>query len=274
LVCIGIFAPGFCVTFKIVAHSPHHFQISIMVLEVRNVSKRFGGLQAMDHVNLAFMHRELRCIIGPNGAGKTTLFNLITGGIKPDEGQVIFEGEDITHLNPHKISQKGIARKFQVPTVFEDLTVQENLLIAAMGCQRIGLKVFSHQTELLVHDQIQEVMETIHLSGRNDECAVTLSHGEKQWLEIGMVLAYCPRIMLLDEPTAGMSAQETIETSHIIKKISRDITTVVIEHDIKFLKEIGQNVTVLHRGSVLAEGSFEEISDNSLVRDVYLGKRD
>ncbi|HXX36075.1 MAG TPA: ATP-binding cassette domain-containing protein [Thermodesulfobacteriota bacterium] len=244
-----------------------------MILELKNLSKSFGGLRAVDHVTLAFEPQELRCVIGPNGAGKTTLFNLITGRIKADEGEVIFEGKNITHLKPYQISQKGIARKFQMTKVFEDLTVWENLLVAAMGHQRIGWRAFSRKVEKSVLDSLQEVMELVHLGHRGNELAYILSHGEKQWLEIGMVLAYSPQIMLLDEPTAGMSPNETMETSQIIKRISQNITTVVIEHDIKFLKEIGQNVTVLHRGAVLAEGTFDEIAENSLVRDVYLGRR-
>ncbi len=242
------------------------------LLEVKNLCKRFGGLQAIDHLSLTFRGQELRCIIGPNGAGKSTLFNLITCRIKADEGQVLFEGEDITHLRPYEISRRGIARKFQVPTVFDDLTVVENLVIASLGKERIGALAFS-RTEISVLDQVNEIMEAIHLLGRGDELVFTLSHGEKQWLEIGMVLASRPRIMLLDEPTAGMSPQETMETSQIIRKVSQDVTTVVIEHDIKFLKEIGEHVTALHRGALLAEGTFEEIETNPIVRDVYLGKR-
>lgn len=244
-----------------------------MVLELRNISKRFGGLQAIDRVNLTFKSGELRCLIGPNGAGKTTLFNLITGRIKPDEGQVIFQGKDITHLKPYQISRSGIARKFQVPTVFDELTILENLSIAARGQRRRGSLNFSSWNEKSVLDQVKEIMELVHLSGRGHEVAGTLSHGEKQWLEIGMVLAYHPKLMLLDEPTAGMSPHETIETSGIIRTISQSITTVVIEHDIKFLREIAEHVTVLHHGAVIAEGTFEEIEGIDLVRDVYLGRR-
>ena len=244
-----------------------------MVLELKNLSKRFGGLQAIDRVNLTFKYGELRCLIGLNGAGKTTLFNLITGRIKPDEGQVIFEGKDITHLKPYEISRVGIARKFQVPTVFDELTILENLGIAARGQQRMGSVIFSSWNEKSVLDQVKEIMGMVHLLGQGHELAGTLSHGEKQWLEIGMVLAYRPKLMLLDEPTAGMSPHETIETSHLIRMISQNITTVVIEHDIKFLKEIAERVTVLHRGAVIGDGTFEEIEGIDLVRDVYLGRR-
>jgi urea ABC transporter ATP-binding protein UrtD len=242
------------------------------ILEVKNLSKRFGGLQVIDHLNLKFRSQELRCIIGPNGAGKTTLFNLITARIKPDEGQVIFEDKDITDLRPHDISRRGIARKFQVPTVFDELTVMDNLVIAARGRQSMGALLFS-EVENGLYDRVNEVMGITHLEGKGDELVGNLSHGEKQWLEIGMVLAYQPRIMLLDEPTAGMSPQETLETARIIGMISQNTTTVVIEHDIKFLKEIGEHVTVMHQGGILAEGTFAEIESDSTVRDVYLGKR-
>jgi urea ABC transporter ATP-binding protein UrtD len=244
-----------------------------VALEIKNLSKRFGGLQAIDHVNLTFKLWELRCLIGPNGAGKTTLFNLITGRIKPNEGRILFEGKDITRLKPHEISRLGIARKFQVPTVFDDLTILENLGIAAGGRQSVRSIVFSRWNETSVLNRVREIMDMVHLSGRERQLAATLSHGEKQWLEIGMVLAYQPRIMLLDEPTAGMSPSETMETSHIIQTISQNVTTVVIEHDIKFLREIAENVTVLHRGAIIAEGTFEEIENIALVREVYLGKR-
>jgi len=244
-----------------------------VLLEIQNLSKRFGGLQAVDEVNLKVRDRELRCIIGPNGAGKTTLFNLISGKIKPDSGCVIFEGEDITGLKSHETSRRGIVRKFQVPTVFEDISVLDNLIIASIGSRAYGPWAFLRREEQTVLNHVNEITEVIHLSGRDHELASHLSHGEKQWLEIGMVLAYGPKLMLLDEPTAGMSPHETIETSEIIMKISRDITTVVIEHDIKFLRQIGQNVTVMHHGSVLAEGTFDEIADMARVKDVYLGRK-
>jgi urea ABC transporter ATP-binding protein UrtD len=247
--------------------------MSSVALAIKDVSKRFGGVQAIDHVNLTFKPGELRCVIGPNGAGKTTLFNLITGRIKPDEGRILFEGKDITHLKPYEISRLGIARKFQVPTVFDDLTILENLGIAAGGHQSMRSIVFSRWNESSVLNRVGEIMDMVHLSGRGGQLTATLSHGEKQWLEIGMVLAYQPRIMLLDEPTAGMSPSETVETSHIIRAISQNVTTVVIEHDIKFLREIAENVAVLHRGAIIAEGTFEEIENIALVREVYLGKR-
>jgi urea ABC transporter ATP-binding protein UrtD len=239
------------------------------VLVLKNLTKWFGGLQVINDVNLSFRPGELRCIIGPNGAGKTTLFNMITGRVKPDQGQIVFEGRDITRLKPYEISRTGIALKFQVPTVFDELTIHENLNIAARGPSPASRAVGKKS----VPARIEEVMEVVHLAGREEEVAGTLSHGERQWLEIGMVLAYRPKVMLLDEPTAGMSTQETIETSHIIRTISHDTTTIVIEHDIKFLREIAENVTVIHQGAVIAEGTFQEVSAIDLVRDIYLGRR-
>ena len=242
------------------------------LLEIKNLSKNFGALRVTDRVNLTFEAGRLRCIIGPNGAGKTTLFNLITGAIRPDEGEIFFDGREITFLKPYERSRLGIIRKFQVPTVFEELTVYDNLSLSALGDKRLGSIAFSAKAANLVEGEVMRVMETIHLSARSSEMAANLSHGEKQWLEIGMVLARRPRIMLLDEPTAGMSPHETVETSSIIRSISQNVTTVVIEHDIKFLKEIGQHVTVLHQGAVLVEGTFEEVESNEQVRDVYLGR--
>ncbi len=245
-----------------------------VVLELKEISKRFGGLQVIDRINLKFNREELRCIIGPNGAGKTTLFNLITGRVKSDAGQILFENKDISQFKPYQITRAGIARKFQVPTVFDKQSILENLGIAAWGQKGIGSFIFSRWDKSAVNDQVHEIMEAMHLGGRGDDIASTLSHGEKQWLEIGMVLAYRPKLMLLDEPTAGMTPQETMETSRIIRKISQQITTVVIEHDIKFLKELAEHVTVLHQGGILAEGTFTEIEGDPIVRDVYLGRKD
>lgn len=243
------------------------------VLEVKDLSWSIGGVKVIKQISLRFMRQELRCIIGPNGAGKTSLFNLITGTYKPDDGHVFFEGEDITGMKPHVISRKGIVRKFQNPTIFEDLTVIDNLTLASLGKRKLKSLAFSNSIHQF-NGQIEDILNRINLSGRGEELSANLSHGEKQWLELGMVLARRPRMMLLDEPTAGMSPQETIQTAKIIKEVSQGITTVVIEHDIKFLKDIGEHVTVLHLGTVLVEGTFGEIANNPIVRDVYLGKRD
>ena len=247
--------------------------MSGILLEIKHLYKRFGALEVTHDLSLEFTAGELRCIIGPNGAGKTTLFNLIAGSLKPDQGQIIFNGKEITHLKPHEISRAGIVRKFQVPTVFGELSVMDNLVLAALGDQKLSALALSNRLAVSVREEVFEVLELIGLTGRGEEQAANLSHGQKQWLEIGMALARRPRLMLLDEPTAGMSPQETMQTSSIIRKIAQQTTTVVIEHDIKFLKEIGQHVTVLHQGGVLMDGTFEDVAGNQVVRDVYLGRR-
>lgn len=242
------------------------------MLELKDICWSVGGLEVINKVSLQFKSKELRCIIGPNGAGKTTLFNLITGAIKPSMGSIFFESKDITNLRPHEISRKGIVRKFQVPTIFDDLTVLENMAIASQDNSKVKGLIFSNLMNGS-RDQINQILDLIHLSGRERELGGNLSHGEKQWLELGMVFARKPKVMLLDEPTAGMSPHETMQTAKIIRNISGGVTTIVIEHDIKFLKDIGEHVTVLHLGSILTEGTFEEISKNPMVRNVYLGKR-
>ena len=244
-----------------------------VLLEVKDLHKSFGALVVTEGLSLTFAAGELRCIIGPNGAGKTTLFNMITGTFRPDRGQVVFQGKDITNLQPYQICRRGLVRKFQVPTVFNELSVYDNLRLAFQGGIKLERLVFAKKGAPDEGEKITQILDEIHLSGREAVTAANLSHGEKQWLEIGMALAQRPLMLLLDEPTAGMSPQETMETSRIISKIADSTTTVVIEHDIKFLREIGNHVTVLHGGNVLMEGTFESVAADPLVRDVYLGRR-
>jgi urea transport system ATP-binding protein len=240
------------------------------ILETKNLSKKFGGISAIDDLTLNFCGGELRCIIGPNGAGKSTLFNLITGHIRPSSGLVIFNGINITNKAPNRICRLGIGRKFQVPTVFPTLTVTENLMLALQGKRNVlGFFFNSYSADLL---EIEKVLLDIGLMTKRSLTADTLSHGERQWLEIGMVLVNKPMLILLDEPTAGMSPEETLGTARLIRKVSQNVTIVVIEHDLKFIREIGQHVTVLHRGRKLAEGSMEEIIKNDDVKRVYLGR--
>jgi urea ABC transporter ATP-binding protein UrtD len=242
-----------------------------VILETRSLAKHFGGLHAIDGLDFSLHEGELRCLIGPNGAGKTTFFNLITGYLKPTRGTITFQGNPITGLAPHVICKKGIGRKFQVPNVFYDLTVMENLQVARHGKTRLGRLLFEpHEGE--AGDQVGRMLETIGLADKRHYLASSLSHGEKQWLEIGMALINEPSLLLLDEPTAGMTAEETRETARLIKRLAQGLTTVVIEHDIKFVKEIAEVVTVLHHGQLLAQGCFDEIAGNETVRNVYLGR--
>jgi urea transport system ATP-binding protein len=242
-----------------------------LILETKSLTKRFGGLTAVDGVNLRLDGRELRCIIGPNGCGKTTLFNLISGFYKPSSGEVLYEGTNITGKSVYKISELGIGRKFQVPSVFSQLTVYENMRVPFFFRHRL---FDSHGSENS-HLEIMELLEQIKLADKREEIAINLAHGEKQWLEIGMVLASRPKLMLLDEPTAGMTVGETSKTARLICEISQQtgISILVIEHDISFVKEIASRITVMYKGNIFKEGSYEEIQTDEEVREIYLGRQ-
>jgi urea transport system ATP-binding protein len=239
-------------------------------LEIVNVSKHFGGLIAIRGLNLQIGERELRCVIGPNGAGKTTLFNLICGNLEPDDGQIFFKGESLKGRSVAERSRLGIGRKFQSPAVFGSLTVRENLEVAALG--KASIREISSPRDEKLRGRVEEVLSKIELVDKRDIVAQELSHGEKQWLEIGMVLTSNPSLLLLDEPTAGMTSAETRRTSEMIQRICEEIPAIVIEHDLKFVREIGRTITVLQRGSVLAEGPIDEIAKHETVRQAYLGK--
>ena len=241
-----------------------------MILEVKNITKNFQGIVAIKNLSLSINEGELRCIIGPNGSGKTTLFNLITGHFKPTCGQVLFDGQDITGMNIPDTSSLGICRKFQNPNIFGDLLVSDNLRVAAISEHKIS-SLFKKKEDSLIDREVERILELIGLKNKSDWFAASLSHGEKQWLEIGMVLIKKPKIVLLDEPTAGMTSQETRKTAELIKGIGSDVTCIVIEHDLDFIRSIGGKITVLNRGEFLAEGLYEEIAANQVVRDVYLG---
>ncbi|MBN2552320.1 MAG: ATP-binding cassette domain-containing protein [Spirochaetales bacterium] len=241
------------------------------LLRVDHVTRTFGGFVAIDDISMGIRHGELRCIIGPNGAGKTTLFNVITGRLRPTSGRVFFMGRNITYDSIETICNTGISRKFQTPSIFTNLTVLENILVAGYGKTRLSSHFFGMVTQS-DRGQSMEVLQKIKLAARAGDLASSLSHGERQWLEIGMLLRNDPELLLLDEPTAGMTPAETRETAQLIRANLSGITTVVIEHDLKFLREIADQVTVLHRGSILAEGSFDEIQRNEQVKKVYLGR--
>jgi urea ABC transporter ATP-binding protein UrtD len=241
------------------------------VLEARDLVKRFGGLVAIDHVSLEIATGEIRCIIGPNGAGKTTLFNVLTGDVKPDEGEVLLQGRRIDRLMPHRIARLGVVRKFQVPSVFSDVTVFDNMRVAANGTRALpSLLRFEHQREA----SIRQVLHDLALEDSSDVVAAHLSHGAVQRLEIAMVLVNEPSVLLLDEPTAGMTFDETLQTAELLRGIaaSRNLTMVIVEHDIDFIKMIGDRITVVYKGRILTEGPHSEIEKSEEVRRVYLGE--
>ena len=244
------------------------------ILKTNNLTKAFGGLIAVDNVNFSLSKGELRALIGPNGCGKTTFFNLVTGKIKPTDGYVYYHGEDITGLSIHQIAQKGIRRKFQVPSIFGSLSVYENVGVPFFSNQKRQPMFVNRNVQKKYHDQIMAVLQDVRLEDKINELADNLSHGERQWLEIGMTLAGRPSLLLLDEPTGGMTLGETRATVDLIKKISNDlhISILVIEHDISFVREIESRVTVMYKGQIINEGTFEEIHMDKTIRKIYLGK--
>ena len=244
------------------------------ILEIQGITKKFGGLTAVNHVDLTLNVGELRCIIGPNGCGKTTLFNLITGYYTPTSGKVYFSGEDITVKPVYVISKLGIGRKFQIPGIFGELTVYENIRVPFFSHQRQSMFV-SSRLDADSHKEIMAYLSQINLAAKADQLAQNLAHGERQWLEIGMVLASKPKLMLLDEPTAGMTVAETHKTAELIKEISQTtgISILVIEHDISFVREIASRITVMYKGAIFREGNYEEIQSDDAVREIYFGRQ-
>jgi urea ABC transporter ATP-binding protein UrtD len=234
------------------------------LIRTEGLTKRFRGLLANDSIDFAVETGTVRCVIGPNGAGKTTLIAMISGHLAPTAGRIWFEDQNVTDLPVARRARLGIGRKFQTPTVFDNLTAYENLELAALGAGRAAA-ARSHR--------IAEVLELVRLSDQAWQTAAALSHGQRQWLEIGMLLANDARLLLLDEPTAGMTAEETHATGELVRELAQrlNLTTIIIEHDINFIRDLQAPVTVLHLGRVLVEGSFEEIARNDQVRDVYLG---
>ena len=246
------------------------------LLKTKNLSKRFGGVVAVDGINFSLSKGELRSIIGPNGCGKTTFFNLVSGKLKPTEGQVYYDGEDITNLPIFKISQKGIGRKFQVPSIFGAMSVYENIRVPFFSDQKRHSMLMGRTIQRESHDQIMAILREVRLEQKANEVSDHLSHGEKQWLEIGMALAGKPNLLLLDEPTGGMTLGETRATVELIRRISTDlnISILVIEHDISFVREIESRVTVMYKGKIINDGTFEEIQKDKTVREIYLGRGD
>ena len=240
------------------------------VLRTEALTIRFGGLTALNNVNFEIRRGEIRAIIGPNGAGKSTFFNCLTGVLRPTSGRIVFNGEDITGLPPNLISQKGIARSYQITNIMPNATVLENVRIAAQS-RRHGWSMLRHYTAFPdIMEKAQDVLASVGLAAKADELAANLSHGEQRNLEIGIALATEPQLLCLDEPTAGMSAAETHGTMELVRRIAKNLTTVIVEHDMQVVMELCDRITVLHYGEILADGTPKEIQDNARVQEVYL----
>ena len=232
-----------------------------IILETSGLEKRFGGVRAIAGVDFKLVRGELRCLIGPNGAGKSTFFKMLTAQLRPTSGRIIFDGTDITRAEAHQISRLGIGIKNQVPDVYDGLSVQENLWLAAR---------FRHDSEH-ARQAVDTALARLELDSISTGLVGELAHGQRQWVEFGMIMALEPEIVLLDEPTAGMSVEETTRTADLIHELNRTTTIIVVEHDMQFIRQIATQVTVFHQGQILAEDTMENIQRNQIVRDVYLG---
>ena len=242
-----------------------------VLLETERLTRSFGSLVAVNGVSLVIRRGELRSIIGPNGAGKTTLFRLVSGEMAPSSGRVKFRDADITGLPQHRVCRLGIAKSYQITNIFPHLTVLENVRVAVQGYAR-SFNFWSRAARIAgCRERAVEILETVGLARRSERLAAHLSHGEKRHLEIGITLASEPVLLLLDEPTAGMSPEETDETMVLIRELARGRTVVLVEHKMKLVMGISDRVTVLHQGQVLADGSPDEIRSNALVQETYLG---
>lgn len=241
-----------------------------IVLSVNNLTVSFDGFKAVDDLSFNIQKDELRVIIGPNGAGKTTVLDLICGRTAATKGSIKFRGKELTKMKEHQIVHAGVGRKFQTPSVFENLTVFENLEISfPRGLNVLGSLFFRRDDE--VKSRVKEVAEMIFLDKDLDRSAAVLSHGQKQWLEIGMLLIHEPELLMLDEPVAGMSVSERKKTAELLKEIIKGRSVLVIEHDMKFVEDIAHKVTVLHQGKILSEGNMEMVQKDPKVIEVYLG---
>ena len=242
------------------------------VLYLDGVAVTFDGYKALRGLSLTLAKGEMRAIIGPNGAGKTTMMDIITGKTRPDEGDVYFDGShDLTKLDEAEIANLGIGRKFQKPTVFESHTVEDNILLALKLPREAFATMFARTTREQ-RQRIDEILVTTRLTDHRLRLAADLSHGQKQWLEIGMLLAQDPKLLLVDEPVAGMTDAETAQTAILLKEIAKDHSVVVVEHDMVFVRDLDVKVTVLHEGAVLAEGPLDSVSADPRVIEVYLGR--
>ena len=243
------------------------------LLELKNVSVSFEGFFALKELNIALKKGELRAIIGPNGAGKTTFLDVITGKVKPNNGEVLFNGNSLIGKKEHKIARVGVGRKFQSPRIFENLTVEENLEFSVS--QSVStLKLISNQATNEKKQEIEKLLNVINLTNSSKIKAGALSHGQKQWLEIAMLLGQKPSLMLVDEPVAGLTDEETELTADLLKSLAGKNTVVVIDHDMEFIRRLESDVTVLNQGAVLCEGKMESIQSDPKVIEVYLGKQE
>jgi len=233
------------------------------LLETRDLSMHFGGVKAVRNVNFALAEGELRCLIGPNGAGKSTFFKMLTGQLEPTHGQVLFRGQDISKAHAHEIARLGIGIKTQVPSVFDGLSVRENIWLAA---SRVNSKEYARRL-------VDEMLQRIGLVDAADRLVGQLAHGQRQWVELGLVLSTDPELILLDEPAAGMTHEEVLKTAELVREINRSKALIVVEHDMQFIRQIATKVTVFHQGRILVEDSFDRIMTDARVRDVYLGRQ-
>jgi len=261
---LGIFQPDI--------EAPEALAVTPALLYLDAITVSFDGFRALNALSLTIDKAEMRAIIGPNGAGKTTMMDVITGKTRPNVGTALFAGtHDLTRLGEAEIAELGIGRKFQTPTVFDMHTVEDNILLALKG-DRAPFANIRWSESGPERNRIGELLERVRLQDSRKRKAGDLSHGQKQWLEIGMLLAQEPRLLLVDEPAAGMTDQETADTAVLLKEIARTRAVVVVEHDMQFVRDLDVKVTVLHEGSVLAEGSLDQVSANERVIEVYLGR--
>jgi len=243
---------------------------SAPILKTELLTVRFGGLAALSQVNFEVQREEVRAIIGPNGAGKSTFFNCLTGVLRPTSGRILFNGEDITGLPPNMISQKGIARSYQITNILPNATALENVRIAAQSRRHAWNMVSHHSAFADLNEKAEAALDSVGLLAKADELAVNLSHGQQRNLEIGIALATEPALLCLDEPTAGMSAAETHDTVQLVRKIAKNLTILIVEHDMQVVMGLADRITVLHYGAILAEGTPDEIQQNPKVLEVYL----
>ena len=241
------------------------------LLEVKGLTTVVSGYRILNNLDFSVEENELRVLLGPNGAGKTTLIAMITGQFKPTSGKIFFNGKDVTGWAPDEIFLAGVSRKFQVPNMYETLSVYDNVMVSLATDRKVVKYMFKRVTRE-ENDRIWEILEFVELADKANDPVGTLSHGERQWLEMGMLVASNPKLMLLDEPTTGMTEEGKRRTADLIRRIARNHTVLLVEHDMHLVRQIANKVTVMHQGQVLAEGSLAEVVQNELVKAVYLGK--